>query len=636
MNTHHRVLEFDIVLQKLCQHAHGAWAKEQLAALSPILDDVLCNRALLDTSGAKRLLESCGTPPIAVMEGIQDCLQLAEAGGMLQPVQLHQIARFIVACRRMIDYLKRGESCEDRISFYGRAFGDLEELRRSLESSVDEDRVFDDASPLLRKLRREMEQLEGRMRDRLHQLAQSKRKWLADTFVSKRNGHYVLPVLKQYQNQFAGTVIDASRSGGTVFMEPASVAALQQEWDQASFEEDQEVRRILYTLSDLVAQHAIELRGNARLMDELDMLFAKGSFSLELHAREVRMTRERKLVLRNARHPLLDPDICVPLNLELNDGHSGMVITGPNTGGKTVALKTVGLLTLMAQCGLHIPCGEGSCLPMRDAVCCDIGDSQSLSQNLSTFSGHMTNVINILRSISHDSLVLLDELGSGTDPAEGTGIAIAVLEALRFSGCCFLVTTHYEQVKAYVQQCPDIMSARMAFDSVTLRPLYRLEMSKTGESCALEIVKRLGMPDEILDCASLIVREGRFSADMPTPRLSRNPSRLITHAVASPSEAVSEWHMGDSVEVLPERVKGIVFQPADDQGNVIVQVQGVKRIVRHTRLKPIVPAHELYPEDYDFSIIFDTVANRKARHVLSKRYDKDATIVYEAIGKKEN
>jgi len=628
MHAHYHTLEFDIILDKLAEHAHSERARERLKELSPILDETLCKRALLDTTGARKLLESCGTPPLSVMDDLNECLHLAEAGGMLLPAQLYQLARFAVACSRMSDYLRRGENCEDRISFYGRGFNDLTEIKKAIETSVDEEKVFDDASPALRKLRREMEQLEGRMRDKLHQLIQTKKKYLADSFVSQRNGHFVLPVLKQYQHQFVGTVIDVSRSGGTVFMEPASVAGMQQEWDCASMAEEQEVRRILYTLSDMVAQHASSFSANARLMEDLDVLFAKGSCSLEMKAREVLMTRDHEMVLRKARHPLLDSDACVPLDLELNDAYKGMVVTGPNTGGKTVALKTVGLLTLMAQSGLHIPCEEGSRLPMRDAVYCDIGDSQSISQNLSTFSGHMSNVIEILRVLSHDSLVLLDELGSGTDPAEGTGIAIAVLEALRSSGCTFLVTTHYEQVKAYVQQTHDIMSARMAFDTETLRPLYRLEMGKTGKSCALEIVKRLGMPQVILECADRIVKEGSLPSSTHPLRLKRNPSRLVARA-SQPSQTLKSWQMGDSVEILPEREKGIIYQPADEYGNVIVQVKGNKRTVRHTRLKLIVSASELYPDDYDFSIIFDSVENRKARHILSKRYDKDATIVYQ-------
>lgn len=626
MNHHFQTVEFHLVLEKVSQYAHSKNTRKRLMALSPILDESLCLRAQLDTTGAKKLIECCGTPPLSSMDDLSSCVQLADAGGMLMPGQLYQIARFLVACTRMTEYLKRGETYEDRISFFSRAFDHLTDLRETIEISVDEERVFDDASPALRKLRREMEQLEGKMRDRLHQLIQSKKKWLADDFISQRNGHYVLPVLKQYQHQFVGTVIDSSKSGGTVFMEPASVASLKQEWDAAAFEEEQEVRRILYTLSDLVAQHAHSLHNNARLMDDLDFLFAKAAYSLEINACEALVTTSKHMILRKARHPLLDPASCVPLNLELTENEKGIVITGPNTGGKTVALKTVGLLTLMAQSGLHIPCDEGSCLPLRDAILCDIGDNQSISQNLSTFSGHMTNVISIIHSISHHSLVLLDELGSGTDPAEGTGIAIAILEALRASNCTFLVTTHYDQVKTYVQHSTDIVSARMAFDAASLRPLYFLEMGKTGKSCALDIVKRLGMPACILECAEKIVKTGTLPSSETPMQIKRNPSKII--ASRTQTRTITTWQTGDSVEVLPEGEKGIVYQPADEQGNVVVQIKGIKRTVRHTRLKLLVPASELYPENYDFSIIFDTVENRKARHLLSRRYDKDATIIY--------
>lgn len=627
MNRHIQTLEFDVVLSRLAQHAHGSYAREYLLALSPILNEALCNRAVLDTTGAKQLLERCGTPPIAVMDDISECLQMAEAGAVLSPKQLYQTARFTVACSRMADYLKRGEACEERISFLGRAFCDLTDLRQTIETSVDEERVFDDASPALRKLRREMEQLEGKMRDRLQQLVQSKRKWLADAFVSRRNGHFVLPVLRQYQSQFAGTVIDSSRTGGTVFMEPASVARMQQEWLQLSMEEEQEVQRILYMLSDLIAQNSQALSANAKLMNELDILFAKGSFSLELKACEVIPNREQKLILRQARHPLLNAETCVPLDMELDEEYYGMVITGPNTGGKTVVLKTIGLLTLMAQSGLHIPCEIGSQLPMRDAVLCDIGDSQSISQNLSTFSGHMSNVISILQEVTRDSLVLLDELGSGTDPAEGMAIAIAVLEALRSSQCRFMATTHYEQVKSYVQHTSSLMSARMAFDPVRLQPLYRLETGKTGKSCALEITRRLGMPDAILAYASEIVHAGYQPDSVPKLKIKPKTSHLVSQNGPVITKQVLTWQVGDSVEVMPEGEHGIVYQPADDMGNVVVQIKGEKRTIRHTRLKLLVSAADLYPDDYDFSIIFDTVENRKARHILSKRYDAEATVI---------
>ncbi len=626
MNKHLQTLEFHQILHQAAEYTHGPTARDRILRLAPIMDETLCQRAILDTSGAKTLLERCGTPPVAVMEEIDTCLHLAQAGAMLQPNQLYQLARFVVACERMADYLKRGESCEQRISFYGRSFYRLDEVKRQIETSVDEERVFDDASPSLRKLRREMEQLEGQMRDRLHRLVESKRKYLADTFISKRNGRYVLPVLRQYQNQIAGSVIDASRSGGTVFIEPASVSSMQQEWNQASFEEEQEVRRILYTLSDLVAENADAFNNNARIMDELDFLFAKGAYSLSIRAIGAFPTCGQHFVLKQARHPLLPAETCVPLNLELDHLYKGVVITGPNTGGKTVALKTIGLLSAMAQSGLHVPCDEASVLPMCDAIYCDIGDSQSISQNLSTFSGHMSNVIDILKNIAADSLVLLDELGSGTDPSEGAGIAVSILEALRSTGCFFMATTHYELVKNYVLQSSDILCARMAFDADSMQPLYKLELGKPGKSCAVEIVKRLGMPQTILDYAVSVIQFGLNDTHVSPLLLRRRSSSLIAHSKPKPQQFLP-WQMGDSVEILPNKEIGIVYQPADERGNIIVQIKGEKKVIQHTRLRLLVSANELYPPDYDFSIVFDTVENRKARHILSKRYDEEATVV---------
>ncbi|MBQ7865283.1 MAG: DNA mismatch repair protein MutS, partial [Clostridia bacterium] len=283
------------------------------------------------------------------------------------------------------------------------------------------------------------------------------------------------------------------------------------------------------------------------------------------------------------------------------------------------------------QCGLHIPADEGCVVPLRDAFLCDIGDSQSIAQNLSTFSGHMTNVIRILDHASRDSLVLLDELGSGTDPAEGMGIAVAVLGELRRRGCLFLVTTHYPQVKVWAETTPGVMAARMAFDRQTLAPLYRLELGKSGESCALDIARRLGLPEALIAGAS----EAAYGTPAaPQPALPIPRSQLKRHIVKQVGD-IPTFTMGDSVSIAPDGVKGIVYRPADDRGEVIVQVQGKKLPVRHTRLTLLVPASRLYPEDYDFAIIFDTVENRKADHLMSRKFDPDAVIIHQEGRKTE-
>ena len=355
---------------------------------------------------------------------------------------------------------------------------------------------------------------------------------------------------------------------------------------------------------------------------------------------EPEITVERRMEIKNGRHPLLDKDRCVPLHFALGGDVKGIVITGPNTGGKTVALKTVGLLTMMAQSGLHVPADKGTCLSMMANVLCDIGDGQSISQNLSTFSSHMVNVLDILKNTCRDSLVLLDELGSGTDPMEGMGIAIAILDVLREKGCLFVATTHYPEVKEYAYNAPGLKNARMAFDRESLQPLYRLEMGEAGESCALYIVKRLGFSDEMIarareaaygrpdtKHAAAIPAAGKpltvQTAALPQPGIQREtvPKPTSTHA--------AQFQLGDSVLIYPERELGLVFAPADDMGLVGVQVKGIKKRIPHKRLKRHVAAENMYPDDYDFSIVFDSVENRKARHKMGKGHRPDMVIRYE-------
>lgn len=620
-------LEFHIILRKLQEHALSRRAKDALAGLTPSLNEAVCRRTMAETTAARAVLDSLGSPPLALMNNLEENLSLAEVGGMLNPGQLTGIARFAASCKRLAAYLQKGEAIGPQIAVYGRNIADLSGLREAIESRVSEERVYDEASAELRGVRRKMDWVQAQIKDKLSRILQSRKQYLADSYISVRNGHYVLPVQRKYQNQFGGTVIELSGKGATVFMEPSAIRELQAEWTELSIREDAEVRRVLYGLTAEVAANARVIRAGMEAMEVLDVLFAKAKFSAALHARAVEICAGRQIRILRGRHPLLSADDCVPLDFEMADGISGVVITGPNTGGKTVTIKTVGLLSAMAQCGLHIPCAEGTRIAMRDAYFCDIGDGQSISQNLSTFSGHITNVIGILNGASRDSLVLLDELGSGTDPAEGMGIAVAVLEELRLRGCIFLVTTHYPQVKAYAEQAEGVASARMAFDRESLRPLYRLEMGKSGESCALSIAERLGMAPHLLERARRAVYGGDAPAGPASGGAPAPVSRLVrTAPVSNAARPGGKFSMGDSVVVLPSRETGIVYQPADDKGDVMVQVKGEKRRIRHNRLLLRVSAAELYPPDYDFSILFDTVADRKARRILSKRYDPSVSI----------
>jgi len=627
-------LGFDQIIHWLQDQAVSQAARQKLSETEPILHEGLCRARMEETTAARCVIENAGTPPLTDTEGTEQALAQAAQGGMLLPEQLTWIARFCSTVRRLRRYLENARIYSAGIASWMTELPDLNELQNEIERAVREDTVLDDASPLLKNLRRQRENAERAIREKLGQILLHHKKELADNYITQRNGIYVVPVQKRFQSAFPGTAVDTSAKGSTVFMEPSSVRALRQELETVQLDIDAEERRILWELSDRVASDEPLMRDALRVMTDLDVLFARAKLSMEMKARPVQITAERKIRLVNARHPLLNRETCVPLNLDLSLPNAGIAITGPNTGGKTVCLKTVGLLTLMAQSGLHIPCGEGTVIAMMDRVLCDIGDSQSISQNLSTFSGHMTNVIRILGECSRDSLVLLDELGSGTDPAEGSGLAAAVLEELLRRRCFFMVTTHDPQIKQWAEQTEQVVLGRMAFDRASLKPLYHLETGMSGESCAIEIARRLGMDEGLLGRARQVADHGPGAKPEPVRKPMRIPSGRLQRLSLKKEGTFERFSMGDSVLLLPDQKNAIVYQPADDEGNVVIQFQGRKMTVRHNRLKLLVPASALYPPDYDFSIIFDTVANRKAAHTMERKYDPDAVIVWKE-GKKE-
>lgn len=633
-------LEFHVILGQLSDLALSERAKSRLRKLTPYLSETECARHIWETTDARALIERLGSPPLAPMRELDELLTLCEKGSMLTPAQLLYVAQFLVSCRRMKSYLKRGEGAQSDIAGYGASFHDLRELSDEIEQTIQGEQINDNASPELRNLRRRKEAAHTAIKARLDSLLRNNKDWFAESFISTRNGRFTLPVKREHKNKVAGSVVDMSGTGSTVFIEPTSVVKMQQEVTTLEIAEENEVRRILYTLTALVDEHLPKIRRNVEAMELLDFAFAKAKLSLGMKAVPATVTTERRIVLRAARHPLLPTNACVPLDFELGGDVSGVVITGPNTGGKTVALKTVGLLSLMAQCGLHVPAQQGSVLGIHNLILCDIGDGQSISENLSTFSSHIVRIIEVLRHCTHESLVLLDELGSGTDPAEGMGIAVAVLEELRKRGCLFVVTTHYPEIKDYAKRAQGLINARMAFDREKLCPLYRLQLGEAGESCALYIAKRLGFPAHLLDMAEQVVYAGHSPTAVTLPdeigrevALPAQKNSAIQKAKPVPekqTELTQKFQMGDCVQISPTNEIGIVYRPADGMGMVVVQVQGKKRLVPHKRLTCIAPAEQMYPPDYDFSIVFDTVQNRKARHVMEKRHDPDAVIRYES------
>ena len=624
------VLGYTQILEELQGYAVTQEAKEQIRELKPCLSETELRRSLRDTTQAKLLLEKTGMPPIPMMENMAEAVRHAENGDLLSAEQIEQTGMFLAAVSRLKAYLERGKQTEAGLAWYSDNLVSHQELREQIERTVRGGRIDDYASGVLRDIRRQMIQLEEKLREKAESALRANRAWLSDSFVSEKSGRFCIPVKKQFRSKVCGSAVEESASGTTIFVEPEAAGRYREELEWMRMAQEEEERRILYELTGLIAQKGDELRENIRVIIHLDFAFAKGKMSAERKAVEPRINLERRICLKKARHPFLDPKECVPLDLELPEGVRGVVITGPNTGGKTVCMKTAGLLCLMAGSGLHVPAEEAD-LPMNSQVLCDIGDGQSMADNLSTFSGHIKNVISILKRVNRESLVILDELGSGTDPLEGEGIAIAILEELRTSGALFLVTTHYPKVREYAGRFEEILPARMAFDRESLRPLYRLEPGKSGESCALYIAKQLGIPNRMLRRAAqeaygqdklpqTLVRE--LELDREDGELKKESGPRLEKTAPAPKEIRhgTEFVRGDSVLVLPDRKIGIVVKPADRQGNVLVQIRREKVMISHNRLKLKVAAAELYPEDYDFSIIFDSVENRKARHKMERAY----------------
>jgi dsDNA-specific endonuclease/ATPase MutS2 len=634
MNHTFEIVGFDYIKNLLQEASNTAQGKMKAEQLVPFLSETELRRNLRDTTHARQMLEDIGTPPIPCMEDIGEKLDKCMRGELLSPEELEQIGMFITAVQRMQSYLKKGKEKQIGLAYYSDNLVWHKQLGEDITRSIRYGKVDDHASPDLTDIRRKLQNLEQEIVDKTEKVMRNNRIYLADSFVVNRNGRSCIPVKKEYKSKVSGSVIDISATGATLFMEPSQTAMLREEYELLKIEEDCEERRIIYTLMNLVADCEMELSEDIRVIGMLDFVFAKGKLSMDLKAVEPSVNLERYIRVKQARHPMLPLNQCVPLDFEIGHGVSGVVITGPNTGGKTVAIKTVALLSLMACSGLHVPC-EKADICMNSQVLCDIGDGQNIADNLSTFSSHIKNVLEILKQIDHDCLVVMDELGSGTDPTEGMGIAIAVLEELRQSNCLFLVTTHYPEVKDYANRYAEIENARMTFDQESLRPLYRLEIGKSGDSCALYIARRLGMPAKIIKMATMeaygTIPEALYEElnlneqDDSFEKIRMSRIRKVQEVK---KEAVhgEEFHRGDSVMILPKQKVGIVVKAADQHGNVLVQIQNEKKLISHKRLKLKVAAMELYPEDYDFSIIFDTVENRKARHKMGKGHQENLEI----------
>ena len=503
-----RVLEFTKIRDMLAGYALSDPGKEKCRALTPLSDFAEVNKALDETEEAVATLAYVGGNPLISFNDVSEYLSLAEKGSTLSQKALLSVAETLRAARAARNALVTDKENTPLITSMASRLQPLRTLETDItEAILSEDEISDHASPALLDIRRHIRQANDRIREKLNSMAHgaSYSKYLMESIVTVRGGRYVLPVKAEHRGDVPGLVHDQSATGATLFIEPLAVVELGNELKEWHMKERDEIERILAALSQQVADSAGLISQNLAILANLDFIFAKGMLSREMDCVRPKMNEEGKINLVRVRHPLISRDTVVPCSLWLGEEFTSLIITGPNTGGKTVTLKTLGLMTLMAQSGLHIPGALGTELSTFEEVYADIGDEQSIEQSLSTFSSHMTNIVEIMWEVTGRDLVLFDELGAGTDPTEGAALAQTILDTLLKRQVRTLATTHYSELKAYALSTPGVENASVEFDVATLKPTYRLSIGVPGKSNAFEISRRLGLGEEIIEEAKKLL-----------------------------------------------------------------------------------------------------------------------------------
>ena len=682
------MLEFDKIKEQLKTYCVSGLGKERCERLKPETDPRRIVLALAETTESL-IIVGAGGQPLHGLHDIREALTTAEKGAILAPKDLLRIADVLRGAAKFKKLMRTKSKEMPLISAYSESIADLEGIVEAVVTSIEGERVSDHADDDLRKVRREIKQTEARIEQRLNSIlkSMSTRDSVQDGFVTVKGGRWVIPVKASSRGSVPGTVVAASSSGQTVFIEPAQVQPLMDRLVSLRVQEEELVYQVLCALTALIVDRLTEIRITMEAMATCDFIFAKGRYSLDISGVALDITVDGPVYLEGARHPLLGKD-AVPVDIRVGDGYRTLVITGPNTGGKTVLLKTVGLLSVMVQSGLHISAKPGGMMPVFRDIFADIGDRQSIEQSLSTFSSHMSNIAAILQKARSGSLVLLDEIGTGTDPREGAALAAAVLDYLYRQGCITLATTHYGDVKTYSENHVGFMNGCMEFDHDTLKPLFRLIIGQSGQSQGLVIARRLGLPREVVHMAedyvgwmapdeatgnsekapalgapgragnvlfheiSSGVRESMLHKDtakacgvgsrrdMPGSAASGRPRKpeivrleLPTDTEARPKPSAGlprekQFLRGDSVFVYTVKDSGIVAREADERGNVVVLVRDRRISVHRKRLKLLVKREDLYPgEDYDLDIVLMSKKDRKLKKTMSKRPTDEARVI---------
>ena len=645
-----KILEFDKIRNQLAENCVSESGKAIANELQPSDNLLEVEQMLRETEEARSIMGTSGSMPVPYFTNPSNLLHLARIGGTLPPKGLMDIAQLLRAARTVKEMLMTDREDVQLLSGLAMGLSELRQIERDISNAIiSEDEIADQASPELASIRRKKRSCNDRVRERLNSLIHSAtyQKYLQEAIITVRADRYVLPIRQEYRSMVPGIVHDQSSSGATIFIEPMSVVEIGNELKQLTAAEKVEIDRILLSLSAQIAPEAQSIENNIQILSKIDFIFAKGLLGQQMEAVTPRMNAEGRLDIRQGRHPLIDPQQVVPLDIRLGKDYNTLIITGPNTGGKTVTLKTTGLFSLMAQSGLQIPAEYDSEMAVFDEIFADIGDEQSIEQSLSTFSGHMKNIVNIMENVKPGSLVLFDELGAGTDPTEGAALAQAILTSLLKKHVRTVATTHYSELKEFAMLTPEVENASVEFDVATLRPTYKLLIGIPGKSNAFEISKKLGLSDELIEQArALLSKEQIHFEDVLASaeyhrQLAKKEQQLAEEAHAD-MEAIRsqaeierkqlEAQRERSIQKAKAEAKRIIENARREQESLIEELRALKKAggaqeheIQQIRKKAEQSAEKLMDKQEIGGEPLTSVKVGEFVHVASM--DMDATVV---------
>lgn len=580
--------------------------------LEPTNNMKVVKQRLNETSEGRSLIDASYHVPLKGIFNILPLIDKIEKGESLEAADLTMMSNFLSGCRKVKLFIKDKEGYAPTLSAYGENISDLSYIEDEINTSIRGSMVDSNASKELKKIRRHIDICESKIKEKLDKFLKSNenKEYIQEFFISQRNGKYTIPIKAAYKNQVQGTIIEASSKGITLFIEPNVISKYASELSVLKAEEAIEEYKILATLTDMLFERIRDLKMNIDVISEYDMILAKAKYSKEIDGIKPKLNDYGYIKIIKAKYPLIKNS--VPLDFEIGENYRGLIITGPNAGGKTVVLKTIGLLTLATQSGFHIGAAEGTEISIFNNLFVDIGDNQSVENALSTFSSHVKNLAEIIRKSTKSTLLLFDEIGSGTEPNEGSALAIAILEELYHKGCITIATTHYGEIKNFSKEHPDFENAAMEFEKETLEPLYKLSIGKVGDSNALYISKKMGLYDSIINKASQYIDTKSYDYSLI------EDSKVLKSKEVQVDEKLYEYSVGDKVVLLENNESAIVYKERDRLNNVTILYNKEFIEVNYKRIKLAIKASELYPEGYDLNQLFVSFKERKLERDIER------------------